>query len=140
MTSVFSDSTIFAQIEAIFNLSLDTPPSVYSERGNPIIDRSEITLTFKIKPLGYRPLSKDDYASSELSETYSAYLVATNGDYSLTTLPPNIMGAVGQANFNDNDVRVQVEGVSPSSVSPIVSSILGDRARLKVIYKPYMNV
>ena len=140
MTSVFSDSTIFKQIEVTLNLSLDSSLSGYSERGNPIVVKSEITLLFKIKPLGYRPISKDDYASSNLMETYNAYLVATNGDFSLTTLPPNIMGAVGTGSLDGNEVQVMIEGISQSSVSPILAPILGDRARLKVIYKPYMNV
>lgn len=140
MSSVFSDATIFKHLEVSLNLSLDTSLSVVSQRGNPISVKSEITLLFKIKPLGYRPLSKDDYFSSEFGETYNAYLVATNGDFSLTTLPPNIMGAVGVGSLDGNEVKVMIEGVAQSSVAPILAPILGDKARLKVIYKPYTNV
>lgn len=137
MASVFSDSTIFKHLDVFIHVPIDPPSQTYSQRGNPIIPTVETILTFKIKQTENNPNIKNGYDSSRSVEIYNANLVATNGNLSLTILPPNILGIVGRGVLCGSNVKVVISGVSQSSVYPIVGGILGDRARLEITYNSY---
>ncbi|NEQ64432.1 MAG: hypothetical protein F6K21_02820 [Symploca sp. SIO2D2] len=133
MATVFSDPELWQHGDFTFTVHNGT--TTLNSRGNIVSSGREITVTFKFKPSG-RSIITNSEPGTGLTEEYQCRVVAVDGDFEKVTLPVEIKpGDVGLGMLNQRSCRVVVKGIGQSSLSPILSQILGESIKLDVNYQ-----
>ena len=133
MATVFSDPELWQHGDFTFTVHDST--TTVNSRGNIISSGREITVTFKFKPSGKSIIANSEPGTG-LMEEYQCRVVAVDGDFEKVTLPVEIKpGDVGLGMLNQRPCRVVVKGIGQSSLSPILSQILGETVKLDVSYQ-----
>ncbi|NEP57479.1 MAG: hypothetical protein F6K31_10710 [Symploca sp. SIO2G7] len=134
MATIFSDPELWQHGDFTFTVHDGT--TTLNSRGNAISAGREITVTFKFKPSGKQPLIANSEPGTGLTEEYQCRVVAVDGDKEKVLLPVEIKpGDVGTGILNQRPCRVVVKGIGQSSLSPILSQILGESIKLDVSYQ-----
>ncbi len=133
MATVFSDPKLWQHGD--FTFTVHDGATTVNSRGNIVSSGREITVTFKFKPSGKSIITNSEPGTG-LTEEYQCRVVAVDGDFEKVTLPVEIKpGDVGLGMLNQRPCRVVVKGIGQSSLSPILSQILGESIKLDVSYQ-----
>ncbi|NEP10173.1 MAG: hypothetical protein F6K14_08135 [Symploca sp. SIO2C1] len=134
MATIFSDPEQW--MHGDFTFTVHDGATTLNSRGNAISTGKEITVTFKFKPSGKQSILANSEPGTGLTEEYQCRVVAVDGDFEKVTLPVEIKpGDVGLGMLNQRPCRVVVKGIGQSSLSPILSQILGESIKLDVSYQ-----
>lgn len=135
MASVFEDSNLWQQATFTFSV-VDESTSQLNDRGHKIAKTKTISVTFKMKP---KPTRIIDATTTEHNSAYNprydCRVVAVDNDKEKVRIPSEIkVNDVGEGVFNERNCRASIVGLGQSSLSPILTDILGASAELELNY------
>ena len=132
MPSVYASEDLFTHGVFLFEV-VDQSVGV-DARGVKRSTGRNISIKFMLMPQGGQANQVEEGA--KLTESYRGYVVAVDGDEETTSLPPQLKpGDVGTGSYMGRSCTATIRTFSPSSVTPAVAPIVGDRVNLELDYR-----
>lgn len=139
MASVFLDGELWQHATFEFKASEkvgEEDVKTYDKRGLPKVIIKPIKVTFKLRP---KTSTRGDNANLEhVQQNFARYecrVVAVDDDFEKVVLPTEIkVNDVGEGTLNDRKCKATITNIAQSSLSPILTDILGQSTELEIFY------
>lgn len=135
MATVYVADDVWQQATFKFTVIKNKTGTV-DNRGNEIVDKEEIDVTFRFLPVNSRRYDFTNVEQGdEMRSRYDCNVISVNGDQEVVELPKSIKpNDVGVGSLRDRPCRATVINISQSSVVPILIKVLGEKVVLELDY------